>query len=206
MLYYPGGVAFLRIRSTVRFFLLATSFLLLAPGFAGTKEKMQLRAMRFGGSVQLDENLHALLLGIVGPPEFFRNLRSVDSFRGSTFENDQGEVHFFPERMTITLRILGPVAPSGKSIPARKLNHDLMEGLRFKVQWKRGMKMRSVKEFRLLAVSESNFADLDNFGLPIDGWTYEMVLEDSEVPVTDHLILYISSPQDKLLARMSAYL
>jgi len=171
MLYYPGGVAFLRIRSTVRFFLLATSFLLLAPGFAGTKEKMQLRAMRFGGSVQLDENLHALLLGIVGPPEFFRNLRSVDSFRGSTFENDQGEVHFFPERMTITLRILGPVAPSGKSIPARKLNHALMEGLRFKVQWKRGMKMRSVKEFRLLAVSESNFADLDNFGLPMDGWT-----------------------------------
>jgi hypothetical protein len=196
----------LRIRSTVRFFLLAASWLLLDPGFAGTREKMQPRAMRFGGSVQLDENLHALLLGIVGPPEFFRNLHSVDSLRGATFQNEQGQVQFFPERMTITLRILGPVAANGKSLPSRKLNHDLMEGLQFKVQWKRGMKMRSVKEFRLLAVSESNFADLDNFGLPIDGWTYEMVLEDSEVPVTDHLILYISSQQDKLLARMSAYL
>ena len=78
MLYSPGG-ALLRIRSTVRFFLLSASFL-LAPGFAGTKEKMQPRAMRFGGSVQLEE-------------------------------------------------------------------------------------------FRLLAVSESNSADLDNFGLPMDGWT-----------------------------------
>jgi|SRR5215472_4739977 len=206
MLYYPGGVALLRIRPTVLFFLLATSLLLLASGLAGSKEKMQPRAMRFGGSVELDENLRALLLGMVGPPEFFRDLRGVDSLRGSTFENDQGEVRFFPERMTITLRILGPVTGNGKSIPSRKLNHDLMEGLRFKVQWKRGMKMRSVKEFRLLAVSESNFADLDNFGLPVDGWTYEMVLEDSEVPVTDHLILYISSAENKLLARMSAYL
>jgi hypothetical protein len=81
-----------------------------------------------------------------------------------------------------------------------------MRGLQFKVQWKRGMKMRAVREFRLHTPSESTFMDLENSGLPVDGWTYEIVLEDSQVPVTDHLVLYILSPENKLIARMSAYL
>ena len=196
-----------RKRFVARLALLFAGISLLLPGLAGTtKEKIHPRAMGFGGTVQLDENLHVAVLGMIGPLEFFRNLQSVDSWKGTTFQNESGEVRFFPERMTITLRMLGPVRIKGKSSTSKKLNHDLMEGLRFKVQWKRGMKMRPVKEFRLLAASESSFADLDNLGLPIDGWTYDMVLEDSEVPVTDHLILYISSPDNKLIARMSAYL
>jgi len=183
----------------------AAAVLLLIPSFAGTKGKNHPRSMGFGGTAELGENLHVVVLGAIGPPAFFRSLQSVDSSAGTTFQNEAGEVRFFPEHMTITLRILGPLDHTERSVPLKKLDHDLMESLRFKIRWKRGMRMRPVKEFRLLAASESSFADLDNFGL-IRGWTYEMVLEDSEVPVTDHLVLYISSPEDKVLARLSAFL
>jgi len=184
-------------------FLLAT---LLIPGFVGTKEKVHSDVMKFSGIVQLDEDLWASVLGTVGPPEFFKGLRSVDSPQGTTFLNDSGEVRFFPDRMTITLRIIGPVTANGRSMTGKKLNYDQMRGLRFKVQWKRGLKLRPVREFRLHTPSESSFMDLENSGLPIGGWTYEMVLEDSQVPITDHLVLSILSPENKLIARMSAYL
>lgn len=186
-------------------FLLA-SLTLVTPGSAGTKEKVHQRVMGFKGIVQIDEDLQVLVLGTVGPPEFFENLRSVESPQGTTFLNDSGEVRFFPERMMITLCIIGPVTSEGRSIPSRKLNHGQMRDLRFKLQWKRGMKLRPVREFRMRTPSESSFTDLEDFGRMIDGWTYEMALDDSQVPITDHLVLYILSPENKLIARMSAYL
>jgi len=162
--------------------------------------------MRFEGTVQFSEDLLVFVLGIVGPPDFFENLQAVNSPQGTTFRNDSGEVRFFPEQMTITIRMFGPVTPNGKSIPSRKLNYDQMRDLRFKLQWKRGMKLRPVREFRSLTATEGTFIDLENSGRPMDGWTYEMVVHDSQVPVTDHLILSILSPENKLIARMSAHL
>jgi hypothetical protein len=37
-------------------------------------------------------------------------------------------------------------------------------------------------------------------------WIYELVVEDSEVPIDDHLILSVISPEDNRLARLSAHL
>jgi len=179
---------------------------LLMLGFAGAKEKVHPQVLRFSGIVQIDEAQRVSVLGTFGPGEFFESLHAVDSDHGRTFLNDGGQVRFFPDRMKITLRMLGPVATDGRSIPSKKLDHYLMRGLQFKVKWKRGMKLRDVREFRLFTPSESSFMDLENSGLPIDGWTYEMVVADAQVPITDHLILYIFSPENKLIARMSAYL
>src|SRR5579883_206277 len=181
-------------------------FSLLIPRVTGSKEKEPPQGMRFAGTIRIEEEVRASILAVVGPSEFFENLRSVDSPQGTVFMKDGGEVRFFPDRMTITLRIYGPEDSDGKSGASKQLNYDLMRGLKFKVQWKRGMKLRSVRELRRLSAAEGTFLDLENSGRPMDGWTYEMVFEDSRAPITDHLILSILSPDDKLIARMSAYL
>ena len=154
--------------SPARIFLMILVSLLIA-GSAGTKEKVHPHVIQFSGIIQMDEDERVSVLGTFGPAEFFEGLHAVDSPQGRTYWNDSGEVRFFPERMRITLRMLGPVGPDGRSIPSKKLNYDRMRGLRFKVKWKRGMKLRDVREFRLFTPSESSFMDLENSGLPIDG-------------------------------------
>ena len=179
---------------------------LLIPASPGARKKDPPMGMRFAGIIQLGEDVRASILGTFGPPDFFANLHSVESSQGTTFQNDTGEVRFFPPRMTLVLRIIGPLTLDGRSIPSAKLDPGLMRGLNLKLQWKRGMKLRPVREFRLLSASQANLIDLENSGRPMDGWTYEMVLQDSQVPVTDHLVLTIFSPENKLLARISAFL
>lgn len=162
--------------------------------------------MKFVGIVQLDDGVWVSIIGTVGPFEFFKSLRSVDSPQGTTFLNDSGEVQSFPSRMTILLRIIGPVTPNGRSLAGKKLNYDQMRWLRFKAQWKRGLKLRDVRDLQLHIPWASSYMDVENPELLVNNWTYEMVLEDSQVPITDHLVLYILTPENKLIARMSAYL
>jgi len=183
-----------------------TSALLLTPVSIGAKQKDHPRPMHFSGVVRVEEDVQVSVFGTVGPSEFFANLHAADSPDGTIYTNDSGQVRFFPDRITITVRILGPVANGGTSILPGKLNYDLMRSLQFRVQWKHGMKLRSVQEFRFLSATESSFLDLGNSGRPVNGWIYEMVLEDSQVPLTDHLILNILSPENRLLARLSARL
>jgi|SRR5580658_9045346 hypothetical protein len=79
-----------------------------------------------------------------------------------------------------------------------------MLGLRFSANWKRGVKMRPVKAFRELTASESQPPD---FAVSLNArqcWIYEFAVEDTNVPLSDHLILYIFSPENKRLARLSA--
>src|SRR3974390_1366319 len=100
--------------SAARIFLMVLMLVLL-PGFARAKEKAHSQVMRFSGIVQIAEDQRVSVLGTFGPAEFFGSLHAVDTAQGRSFLNDNGEVRFFPERMTITLRMLGPVAPDGRS-------------------------------------------------------------------------------------------
>jgi hypothetical protein len=192
----------LRKQSVASLLFLLASLLLLIPESGGAKEKARQRLMRFFGTVETADKL-LLISGIVGPASFFHNLRSIDSPQGTVILNDFGEVQFFPQRMVITVHIV-PINRKGAS--SRGLAPELMQGLRFRAEWKRGMKLRPVKEFRLLTASETKFPNFDPLGLFTYGWTYELILEDTDVPVSDHLILHVLSSEDKALARLSAYL
>jgi hypothetical protein len=82
-----------------------------------------------------------------------------------------------------------------------------MEDLQFKAEWKRGLELRPVKGFRELTVSVSQPPTRFDILLDLrEAWIYEFVVEDSQVPASDHFILCVISPDKKRLARLSAYL
>lgn len=161
------------------------------------------RVMQFGDFGRVEDAL-ILIRGALGPSSFFKDLRCVDSADKTLFVNDTGEALTFPDRLTITLLIIGPL-PKNEYAQPKRLDSEYMLGLRFSANWKRGVKMRPVKAFGQLTASESQPPDL---AVPLNVrqcWIYEFVVEDTDVPLTDHLILCIFSPENKLLARLSAH-
>jgi hypothetical protein len=165
----------------------------------------QRRGMAFRGVGQINGDL-AAIVGAIGPSSFFENIRTVDSKDRTVFLNDFGEVLFFPDRMTITLFIIGPLRKEhGKDRPLG-FDAQYMNELKFKAEWKRGIELRPVKTFRELTASVT---EPPSFAIPLgirECWIYEFVIEDAEVPTSDHVIFSIMSPENKRLARLSAYL
>jgi hypothetical protein len=147
-----------------------------------------------------------VIQGVIGPSSFFENLRSVDSKDGTVFLNEVGEVPFFPDRMTITLFVIGPFAIRQEKPQSTSLDAQYMEDMKFKAEWKRGVEQRPVKAFRELTASATQPPPSWEAVSLHQCWIYEFVVEDANVPISDHLILYIMSPENKRLARVSAHL
>jgi hypothetical protein len=166
----------------------------------------RLSHMAFGDIVEMD-GVFVAIRGELGPASFFRGLRSVERKDRTVVLNGQGEVQFFPDRFTITLFLLGPLAKGHEKTPTR-FDQQYMEDLQFKAEWKRGLDLRLVKRFTLLTASAARNPGFDPLFLSFqrESWIYEFVVEDSDVPIEDHLILYIISPENKRLARLSAHL
>jgi hypothetical protein len=180
--------------------------LISTTGTGGPKSKAtERRGMAFRDVGEINGDL-ALIAGTIGPSSFFENLRSVDSKDRTVFLNDFGEVLIFPDRMTITLFIIGPLAKEhGKARPSG-FDVQYMNELKFRAEWKRGIELRPVKTFRQLTASVT---EPPSFAAPLgvrECWIYEFVIEDTEVPASDHLIFFIISPENKRLARLSAHL
>lgn len=161
--------------------------------------------MGFADYAEIDGNL-AVIRGALGPSSFFKNLRSIENEDRTVFLNDAGEVQVFPDRMTVTLMIMGPWPKGRDRINSTGFDAAYMEELKFKAYWKRGVEQRPVKSLRLLTASETQSSDFRPLFSVKECWIYEFVVEDNEVPVSDHLIFYIISPAGKRLARISAHL
>jgi hypothetical protein len=168
-------------------------------------------AMVFRDFAEMD-GAFVVIRGGLGPAEFFKGLHSVERKGQTVVLNDEGEVQFFPDRVTITLLFLGPIPKAHEETSLPSFDPQYMKDLQFKAEWKRGVEMRSVKRFSVLTASASQppqQPQLDLlFPFPVfrECWIYEFVIEDSEVPIDDHLILYVISPDNKRLARLSAHL
>jgi hypothetical protein len=159
--------------------------------------------MTFAGTGEINGNLIAVR-GTIGPAIFFENLRPVDSKDGTVFRNDVGEVRFFPDRVTVTLFIIGPFPMGDGRARTTGFDAQYMEDMKFKAEWKRGVELRPVKSFRQLTASVTQPPDVL---WPVkECWIYEFIVEDAEVPISDHLVFYVMSPENKRLARLSAYL
>lgn len=198
----PYNMSFTRLAAALLALLLVSTTGTGVPKSNATRR----RAMAFRDVGEINGEL-AVIAGAVGPSSFFENLRAVDSKDRTVFLNDFAEVLFFPDRMTITLFITGPLPKEhGKGWPSG-FDAQYMNELKFKAEWKRGIELRPVRTFRQLTTSVT--AEPPSFAVPLgvrERWIYEVVIEDAEVPIGDHLIFFIMSPENKRLARLSAYL
>ncbi|HKW34287.1 MAG TPA: hypothetical protein VJN92_14840 [Candidatus Acidoferrum sp.] len=183
--------------------LLATPPIVSSQAMVPNATTTHCRVVQFGDFGQVDDAF-IVIRGVLGPSSFFKNLRCVDSAGNTVFMNETGEALTFPDRLTITLVIMGPV-PKNEFAQPKRLDSKYMLGLCFSANWKRGVKMRPVKAFRELTASESQPRDLAVSLNVRQSWIYEFVVEDTDVPLTDHLILCVFSPENKRLARLSAH-
>jgi hypothetical protein len=129
--------------------------------------------------------------------EFFDGLQRHETPSGDEFHKNSRVVTNFPEQLTIQLQLSISVCDADIYTPAPAPS--FVSGIRFRAQWKRGLAMRPVTELRVQRVaitSEEGDSRL----------LFLLKIRDQNVPLTDHLIISVISPQGKLLSRMSGRL
>jgi hypothetical protein len=129
--------------------------------------------------------------------DFFDGLQRHETPSGDEFRKNSRLVTNFPEQLTVQLQLSISVCDADIYTPAPAPS--FVNGIRFKAQWKRGLAMRLVTELRVQRVaitSEEGDSRL----------LFLLKIRDQNVPLTDHLIISVISPQGKLLSRMSGRL
>jgi hypothetical protein len=128
---------------------------------------------------------------------FFNGLERIDTAQGPVFRRNSQTVDFFPDYLVIEINVRIEQCDANVYTPAK--TPDVIKGMQFRVQWKRGLYLRPVAsvsmERKPLLMEEG-----DNRML------YVIKVRDHNVPLTDHLILSVISAQGKIMSRMSARL
>ena len=129
--------------------------------------------------------------------DFFDGLQRHETPSGDEFRKNSRVMTDFPDQLTVQLQLSISVCDADIYTPAPAPS--FVSGIRFKAQWKRGLAMRPVTELRVQRVaitSEEGDSRL----------LFLLKIRDQDVPLTDHLIISVISPQGKLLSRMSGRL
>lgn len=128
--------------------------------------------------------------------EFFRGLQRTETDEGRTFRKYSQLVTTYPPSLRIQIEVRISICDADIYTPAPI--PDFLKTLRFKVQWKKAMYLRPVGSF-----------SVESIPLTLDQSENRKVLvvqihDSTNVPLTDHLILTILSPDGKILSRMAA--
>jgi hypothetical protein len=129
--------------------------------------------------------------------DFFDGLQRRETPSGDEFHKNSRVVKDFPEQLTVQVQLSISVCDADIYTPAPAPG--FVNGIRFKAQWKRGLAMRPVAQFavqRVAITSEEGDSRM----------LFLLKIRDKDVPLTDHLIISVISPQGKLLSRMAGRL
>jgi hypothetical protein len=177
-----------KIRDTIHFMrLAATAFLTLALAPIAISQL----TFSSGGLAEVG-GARVFFESAVGSVEFWEGLRKVEASSGTTYMKGSDAVRFFPDPLLIRIFAVQCTTSSKK-----KISEQFMKGLHFEAKWKRGINLRRVKQLALAAQSERHVSGQG------DVWVYDLKLDESEVPLDDHLIVDILAADSKRILRMS---
>jgi len=128
--------------------------------------------------------------------EFFNGLQRIDRDRSSEFQKYSRPVMTYPSHLTIQIDVRINVCDANVYTPA--VAPDFLKTLHFKVQWKRELYLRPVASYAVESVP-LNLSEDDGRRLLV-----VQIRDNNNVPLTDHLVLTILSPEGKILSRMVA--
>jgi hypothetical protein len=144
-----------------------------------------------GGLAEI-EGTRVVFQSAVSPADFWEGLHKAEASSGTTYMKGSDAVRFFPDPLLIRIFAVQSTASSKK-----KISEEFMKGLHFEAQWKRGVNLRPVKQLALAAQSERHVSGQG------DVWVYDLKLDESEVPLDDHLIVDVLAADSKRILRMS---
>ena len=208
-------------RPSVFFFLVLLLLLAAAAPFAcaQTKEtppKHEKTVWNFDGGISLitdgsiPDGPCFRLTGRMFAPEFFENLKRVDSELGTIYRRGNDVVSVFPGKMQLYFMMYD--MPCNDQIQASGtrayLTRALMESLRLSFFWKHGMYLRPAKgvtpkhlEARPVPAYDSEHTK----DLPEKyEWWFEFEVPSENVPVTDSLVILVRTPDGYVAARVAA--
>ncbi len=150
------------------------------------------------------------LHGRLTSPDFFAGLKRTRSASGAEFRRGTEKVTHFPAEMQLrfTLRDF-PCPENIRHGGARKyLTREWMSGLKFAFYWKRGMALRpatNVSDKTLTVERAEPYDALSAQSLPERLlWRFHSVVASAGVPLTDHLVIVLHTPDHRAVARVSA--
>jgi hypothetical protein len=150
------------------------------------------------------------LTGRMFAPEFFENLKRVDSQLGTVYRRGNDVVSVFPEKMQLHFMMYDMPCSSRIQEAGTQayLTRELMETLRFSFFWKHGMVLRPAKGITLKH-SEARpvpaYAGEQVKDLPEKyEWWLEFEVPSENVPVTDSLVILVRTADGYVAARVAA--
>lgn len=142
--------------------------------------------------------------GLVTSGDFFRGLKRTTTSRGPQFTKGSESVSKYPDRVVV--KIEGFVSRCA-SAPATKsgtdAGADLMKHFFVQAKWKTGMEMRPA-EVVSREISEPGVSVWQEYSMRRNPWVYTMAVNSKDVPLTDHLVVVISSKDRAALCRLAA--
>jgi hypothetical protein len=151
------------------------------------------------------------IFGHVTSPDFFIGLKRVSVANGYEFRRGKQIVTEFPEQLALQFQIRDIPCPDAALGDKRKyLTPELVSPLILSLYWKRGFALRKVEKATpvnatIQKIEPSPWLRNENPNYPDKFiWSYDLTVRTAGVPLTDHLILVVRTPERKLVARVSA--
>lgn len=150
------------------------------------------------------------LSGRATAPEYFTNLKRIDSSVGTVLHRGHDVVTEFPEKLHLSFVMYDLPCENQIQQTATRvyLTRAMVGALRLRFYWKSGLKMRPVTGV-VQGYSEIRrvlpYATESTNQLPEKyEWWFEFDLPSAGVPVTDSLVLIMRTPDDRIAARVAA--
>jgi hypothetical protein len=203
-------------RPPVFFSLAALLLLAAAAPTALAQPKHEKTVWNFDGGISLNTDGSIpngpcfRLTGKVFAPEFFENLKRVDSELGTIYRRGNDVVSMFPEKMQLHFMMYDLPCSDQIQVTGTQLylTRALMKSLRLSFFWKHGMVLRPAKgvtpkhlEARPVPVYGAEQA----MDLPEKyEWWFEFDVPSENVPVTDSLVILVRTADGHIAARVAA--
>ena len=204
------------IRRPPTFLALAVLLLLAAPLAALAQSKHEKTVWSFDGGVPLitdgsiPDGPCFRLTGRMFAPEFFENLKRVDSELGTIYRRGNDVVSVFPEKMQLDFMIYDRPCNDQVQVTGERayLTRALMNSLRLSFFWKHGMSLRPAKG---IAPKLMEARPVPAYGagqvkdLPEKyEWWFKFDVPSENVPVTDSLVVLVRTADGHIAARVAA--
>lgn len=167
------------------------------------------------GNARLEDSLVGFSASL-SAGDFFSDLEVKQKSDGLSFTKNSRVVKTFPEKMTVEISTF-VLKSDGSSPESPEVAMAILQALRFDVEWKTGLKTRSVDSYRASlrqpSVDEWEQSEgtkaLARIGLTFPreaSWVFDLAIDGRGVPLTDSLLVTVSSREGRRIARFSARL
>jgi hypothetical protein len=143
-------------------------------------------------------------------PEFFVGLKRIRGKEGITFRRGAETVTHFPAELHLRFAVRDFPCLESTEIrgPQKYLTREWMSSLKISFYWKRGMALRPVEGVseKTLTMERAEPHDaLSAKDLPERFvWRFAAVVPAAGVPLTDHLVIALRTPEGHFVARVAA--